>query len=126
MDMDMEEDSKDKMDGPELIFPYEAVGSPNPPPPESDTSSESEPEDDTATILRDRESRRRIDLLDFDLGVVEHNKDKIKHVVVTLDECVQKLEDDAVRGENMRLRMMLRSAEEGVMFAERDLYELRV
>ncbi|GJU05826.1 hypothetical protein Tco_1122256 [Tanacetum coccineum] len=51
MDMDMEEDSEDKMDGPELIFSYEAMGSPNPPPPESDTSSDYEPEDDTAAIV---------------------------------------------------------------------------
>ncbi|GKA34381.1 hypothetical protein Tco_0720810 [Tanacetum coccineum] len=88
---------------------------------------------DTLAQSRDREIRRRMDLLDFNLGVVEHNNDKIKHVVVTLDERVQKLEEDGVRGENRRLRMMLKSAEESVMFArmerdrtERDLYELRV
>ncbi|GJR15247.1 hypothetical protein Tco_0797899 [Tanacetum coccineum] len=44
MDVDMKMDSNDEMDGPELIFPYEAMGLPNAPPPESDTSSDSESE----------------------------------------------------------------------------------
>ena len=37
-------DSDEEMDGPELIHPYEAPGSPYPPPPQPDTPSDSEPE----------------------------------------------------------------------------------
>ncbi|GKA76843.1 hypothetical protein Tco_0783304 [Tanacetum coccineum] len=136
------------MDDLELIFPYEAMGSPNPPPPDSDTSSESEPEDIPAATL-DLEDlmpsymRRDIDSLHGSVRVltgkmstreaadtVAQSRDR---EILTLDERIQKLEEDGVRGENMRLRMMLKSAEESVMFArmerdrtERDLYELRV
>ncbi|GJW66471.1 hypothetical protein Tco_0120895 [Tanacetum coccineum] len=42
MDMDMGVDSDDEMDGPELIFPYKEMDSPNLSPPELDTSSDSE------------------------------------------------------------------------------------
>ncbi|GJX61762.1 hypothetical protein Tco_0294662 [Tanacetum coccineum] len=51
MDMDMEVDSDDEMNDPELIFPYEAMGSPYPPPPKSNTSSDSEPEDAPAATV---------------------------------------------------------------------------
>ena len=44
-------DTDDEMDEPELIYPYEAPGSPYPPPPLSDTSSDSEPEtEEVATV----------------------------------------------------------------------------
>nr|GEU84571.1 hypothetical protein [Tanacetum cinerariifolium] len=118
MYMDVEMDSKGEMDGLELILPFEAVGSPNPPPPMSDTSSDSGQRMLLLPLLsRDKESHRCMDLLDFNLGVVEHNNDKTEHVEVTLDECVLKLEEDEDKGEDRRLRMMLRSAEESAMFA---------
>ncbi|GJR05208.1 hypothetical protein Tco_0528192 [Tanacetum coccineum] len=85
------------------------------------------------TQSREREGRRHMDLLDFDLGVVENNNDKIEHQVVSLGERDLKIEQDDVRGENKRLRRMLKSAKESVMFArmkrdkaERDIYHLRV
>lgn len=67
----------------------------------------------------------------FDLGVVEHNNDKIEHEVVTLGKRVLQLEQDDVRAENKRLRTKLESADISVTFAhmkkdrvERDLYQL--
>ncbi|GKD92604.1 hypothetical protein Tco_1372441 [Tanacetum coccineum] len=82
---------------------------------------------------RDREGRRRLDILEFDLGIVEWNGDKVKHKVVTLKDRVLELEQDGVREENKRLRKKLESAEVSVTLArmdqdrvERDLYHLRV
>ncbi|GKD92603.1 hypothetical protein Tco_1372440, partial [Tanacetum coccineum] len=43
--------SDDEMDGPELIVPYKAMGSPNAPPPKSDNSSGSEFEAAPATSV---------------------------------------------------------------------------
>ncbi|GJV23448.1 hypothetical protein Tco_1376143 [Tanacetum coccineum] len=165
------------MDSPELIFPYEVMGSPNAPPPESDTSSNSEFEAAHATSVvtithipptgrkfpgsthivgkpsfaahvsyhpeelvpkalvqsRDREGRRCLDILEFYLGIVEWNGDKVEHKVVTLKDRILELEQDGVRKENKRLRKKLESAEVSVTLAridrdrvERDLYHLRV
>ncbi|GKD24994.1 hypothetical protein Tco_1231208, partial [Tanacetum coccineum] len=51
MDMDIEGDSDDEMDGLELIIPYEAMGSPYPQPPKLDTSSDSKPKDALAATV---------------------------------------------------------------------------
>ncbi|GJR83844.1 hypothetical protein Tco_0154629 [Tanacetum coccineum] len=51
MDVDVEVVLNDEMNEPELIFPYEGVGSPDPPPLESDTSSDSEPEIATSATV---------------------------------------------------------------------------
>nr|GEV17132.1 hypothetical protein [Tanacetum cinerariifolium] len=74
-----------------------------------------------------------MDLLDFELGVVERNNDKIEYVVVTLEDRVLKLKQDGVREENERLKKKLKSAKVSVTSPriekdqiERDLYHLRV
>ncbi|GJS02657.1 hypothetical protein Tco_0319165 [Tanacetum coccineum] len=75
----MEIDVNDEMNDPELIFTYEAPGSPCPPPPESDTSSDSKPKDDTATTVgtitqfpstRRSYMRRDIDSMDVRVHVL--------------------------------------------------------
>ncbi|GJZ44004.1 hypothetical protein Tco_0591259 [Tanacetum coccineum] len=87
----------------------------------------------TLAQSRDRESHRHMDLLDSDLGVVEHNNDKIENVVVTLDERVQRLDQYGFREDNQRLKKELKSAKLSATLVqmdkdqvERDFYELRV
>ncbi|GKE54740.1 hypothetical protein Tco_1489896 [Tanacetum coccineum] len=82
---------------------------------------------------RERKGRKHMDLLDFDLGVMEHKNGKIEHVVVTLEDHVLKLEHDRVREENKRLKKKLKYAKMSDTLVridrdlvERDLYHLRV
>ncbi|GJX56143.1 hypothetical protein Tco_0286040 [Tanacetum coccineum] len=107
MDVDVEVESDDKMNEPELIFPYEGVGSHNPPPPESDTSSNSEPKIATSatvdtvtqdlipgTMRREIDSlhgRQHMDAFDFDFGVAEQHGSRVEHHMDTLGDRVQKV-----------------------------------
>ncbi|GJR20221.1 zinc finger BED domain-containing protein RICESLEEPER 2 [Tanacetum coccineum] len=81
---------------------------------------------------RDRVLHIRLDVIDFDRGVVEHRDDKIENVVVTLDDRVRKLEQYGVGEENQRLKKKLKSKEMSETFlrwdrarVERDFYEMR-
>ncbi|GKC87568.1 hypothetical protein Tco_1148217, partial [Tanacetum coccineum] len=58
---------------------------------------------------RDREGHRHLDILNFDLGIMEWNSDKVEYKVVTLEDRVLELEQDGVREENKRLRKKLES-----------------
>ncbi|GJS02656.1 hypothetical protein Tco_0319164 [Tanacetum coccineum] len=71
--------------------------------------------------------------MDFDLGVVEHQNDKIVNVVVTLDDRVRKLKQYTAGEENQRRKKKLKSNEMSDTFlrldrdrVKRDFYELRV
>ncbi|GKA26470.1 hypothetical protein Tco_0712579 [Tanacetum coccineum] len=152
MDVDEEEDSDDKANEPELIFPYEGVGSPKPPPPEPDTSSDSKSETATAatvgivtqvpftgrrqisiradieflTLKRLREGHQYMDTFDFDLGVEERYSSRVEHIVTTLEDRVQNLEGDENRVDNKRLKWELEEIRLSKDRVERDLYKLRL
>ncbi|GJV44076.1 hypothetical protein Tco_1428612 [Tanacetum coccineum] len=96
--------------------------------PSSATPVAYHPEELVSSTLN-REGRRRLDLLDFYLGIVERNDDKVEHKVVTLEDRILELEQDGVREEYKRLRKKLESTKVSVTLArmdqdqvERDLY----
>ena len=84
------------------------------------------------SLSRDKLVHKRMDLLDFDLGVVEHQQDETKREVNVLGKHVRELDDVGVRAENKKLKHELGDVRLSRTFdrmknerLERDLYELR-
>ena len=53
----------------------------------------------TCHLNRDRLGHKRMNLLDFDLGMVEHQHDKIEREVSLLGKHFQESDDESVRAE---------------------------
>ncbi|GKG28605.1 hypothetical protein Tco_0415970, partial [Tanacetum coccineum] len=69
---------------------------------------------------RDRVLHRCLDVMDYDIGVVENQNDKIESVVVTLDDRVRKMGQYEVREENQRMKKKLKSKEMSETFLRWD------
>ena len=84
------------------------------------------------SLSRDKLAFKRIDLLDHDLGKVEHQQDETKSEVKLLGKRFREWDEENIRGENKRLKEQLKNVKMSRMIdhmkndrTEKDLYEMR-